>query len=920
MEPATAPTRPVPAAFLPTPTPTDLAHDVLRLAEASPADAAVRAADVTRIAVRAGDVVAHAVAERAWGLALRHAGDLDSAIAHLRRAVRLALAGGVREVAGEARITLAFALVERGRAQLALGQIERALRELSGTAHARALTQRGTILLEVGRHADAQRDYEAALPVLTGAGDLLWVYRVVWNRGLARAYRHEFAAAESDLRAAEQLAGQLSLPLSVGFAQANIAFVLGLRGDVPAALEYSARAEDRIRAERGQLGELLKDRSELLLSVRLVAEARDTAEQAIAEYQREQRSIKLPQVRLVLAQAALLEGDADSALRHGGEAVREFARQQRHEWAALARLTLLGAGRLTGRLPRTGIAAAEQAVRTLERAGWPTATLEARLLTAALLADGGRSAEARVHLRAAGAARRSGPAVLRARGWFAEAQLRCLEGRSRGASSAIRAGLRVLDEHRSVLGATDLRARAAGHRTELVELGLRIALDGGSARQVFEWAERGRATDLLMQRPVRPPEQPEAAQLLAELRAIVLRINEVGSASGGDGAGVAQLLQQQTVLERRVRDRARVLRGAGSGELPAPVSVAELAGRLDVAGLLELVVADGTLLAVTVVDGRTRMRRLGPAVDVDGLVDRIAYAQRRLLREDGDTAGRAAARQLLRHAAARLDACLLQPLPELADRPLVVVPTGSLQCLPWAVLPSCSGRAVTVAPSATTWHAARGRAVPAARGVLVAAGPTLPGAVSEVHAVADVHGVRPLLPPDAGVDQVLAGMEGAALVHLAAHGRLAAHNPLFSDVLLADGPMLAYDVERLQRAPHTVVLAACESARSVVCAGDELLGLGSVFLAAGTCQLIAPVLPVRDAETVAVMVAFHRLLAAGRSAADALATVQAKLADDAVAAAAVSFVSLGAGFDAPLPADRAVVPAPVTRTRAPARV
>jgi CHAT domain-containing protein len=144
--------------------------------------------------------------------------------------------------------------------------------------------------------------------------------------------------------------------------------------------------------------------------------------------------------------------------------------------------------------------------------------------------------------------------------------------------------------------------------------------------------------------------------------------------------------------------------------------------------------------------------------------------------------------------------------------------------------------------------------------VLVAAGPGLPGAADETRAVAAVHGVRPLLPPHATVGRVLTEIEGAALVHLAAHGRLVAHNPLFSDLLLSDGPLVAYDLERVQRPPHTVVLAACENARTVVCAGDELLGLSATFLAAGTVQLVAAVLPILDAEAAPVTVALHQLL------------------------------------------------------------
>ncbi|WP_448623608.1 CHAT domain-containing protein [Geodermatophilus sp. URMC 64] len=874
----------------------ELAHEALRLAEAVPAEAAARARDVVRLAGRDGDGAARAVAERAWGLALRHRGDLDRALVHLRRAVELALDAGRPDIAGEARTTLAYALAERGRPRQALEEIDRALAELSGVAAARALTQRGTILLDMGRHADALRDYEAALPVLQDAGDLLWSYRVVWNRGLARAYRHEFAGAEEDLRTAEELADRLDLPLSVGFARANLAFVLGLRGDVPAALDYSARAEERIRVHGAQLGELLKDRSELLLSVRLVSEARETAEASIAEYERERRSIKLPQVRLVLAQSALLEGDAAGALPHARRAVGEFTRQQRAEWAALARLSVLRAQMCAGGVPAAGVRAAEEAVRTLSAVGWPAAAMEARLLAATLLRERGRCQEAAGHLRAAAATRRTGPATLRARAWFAEARLRADEGRRRAATSAIRAGLRILDEHRAVLGATDVRAHAAGHRSELVELGLCLAMDDGTPRQVFEWVERGKATDLLLQRPVRPPDEPEVAQALAQLRAIVLQINELHSA-GSEGAAVAELRHEQTVLERRVRDAVRRLDRRGGGRLPAPVPVPDLAERLGGAALVELFARDGVLSAVTVVDGRTRLHVLGPAGDVEGQVDRVLHALRRLLRPDGDDASTAAAAALLRASAARLDEHLLGRLPELGDRPLVIVPTGALQCLPWAVLPSCARRPLAVAPSATMWHAARSRAVDPGTPVVVAAGPSLPGAVSEVRAVAAVHGAAALLPPEATVRRVLGAMEGASLVHLAAHGRLAADNPLFSDVLLADGPLLAYDVERLDRAPHTVVLAACDSARSVVCAGDELLGLGAVFLAGGTAQLVAPVLPVPDEETEAIMVAFHRLVADGVPAADALVRTREQLGgDDRAAAAAASLVCLGAGF------------------------
>jgi tetratricopeptide (TPR) repeat protein len=886
------------------------AREALRLADAEPARAAELAASVTRRALRKGDRVSAAVAERAWGLAVRQVGDLDSAIVHLTRAVELGRACGAREVAGEARTTLAFVLSERGRPRRALEEIGRALQELDGVARARALVQQGTILLEVGRYDDAMGSYRSALPVLRAAGDRLSTYRLVANRGLAQAYRHAFAGAESDLREAERLAGELDLPLSVGFAQANLAFVLGLRGEVTAALEYSTRAEERIRAHRAQVGELLKDRSELLLSVRLVTEARETAEQSIAEYERERRGIKLPQVRLVLAQAALLDGDVGNAWEHARRAAREFARQERPEWAAVARLTVLRADDLGRRRSPGGVRTAEDAVRTLVQARWPSAAVEARLLAASLLQRRGQPDRAAVHLQEAARARRTGPAMLRARGWYAEALHRAQTGRRRGAYSAATTGLRILDEHRAALGATDMRARAAGHRSELAELGLRLALQEGQARQAFEWAERGRATDLSFPRPPRPPEEPEIAQALAELRSIVVRVNDLRS-SGADGAETGGLVRRQAALERQVRDHFRRRRAEG-GRLTARLSTPELLEGLGEAALVELVVLDGAVLALTLVAGRIRLHRLGSVGEVEEAINRMGFALRRLLRHGADSASRSAARQLLQHAGHRADQLLLAPLPELGDRPLVIVPTGSLQCIPWAVLPTCAARPVTVAPSAALWHASSRRATYPSGHVLVAAGPGLPGAEHEARTVAAVHGVRPLLPPHTTVERVLAELEGAALAHLAAHGRLVAHNPLFSDLLLSDGPLVAYDVERVQRPPHTVVLAACDSARTVVCAGDELLGLSATFLAAGTSQLVATVLPVLDAEAAPVMGALHELLAAGLPPAEALAIAQRRFGeeDDAVRAAAACFVCMGSGFIAPLAPAPAVARAP----------
>src|SRR6185312_7743612 len=122
---------------------------------------------------------------------------------------------------------------------------------------------------------------------------------------------------------------------------------------------------------------------------------------------------------------------------------------------------------------------------------------------------------------------------------------------------------------------------------------------------------------------------------------------------------------------------------------------------------------------------------------------------------------------------------------------------------------------------------------------------------------------EPLLGPAATVDAVTTSLQKASLLHLAAHGTVRADNPLFSSLRLFDGPLTVYDLERLHHRADTVVLAACESGRDVVLAGDELLGLSASFLSRTTRRVVASVVPVPDAATAPLMVRFHQLMAHG---------------------------------------------------------
>jgi tetratricopeptide (TPR) repeat protein len=875
----------------------DHAWEALRLAEADPGQAVALGAQIAREARAERDLAAATVAERALGLAALHLENLDAAVRHLRSAVTLGRRASDPALAAEARMTLAFALSSRGRPQQALHEIETALGDLRGVAQARAQVQRGSIQLQLGRLDEALGSYRAALPALRRDGDLQWVWRALLNRGVVHTYRYEFRAAEADLLEAEALSGRLNLDLSIRFVQQNLGFLNAVRGDVPMALRYLDLAEESTRALGSQLGGMLTDRSELLLSAGLVAEAREAATQAVRALERERRQIILPEVRLLLARAMVLDGDPDAALHEARRAVSEFVRQDRPRWVALARLAVLTCRVAGGHPSKVSIGQAERVANGLAAAGWPAAVMEARLLAARLALSRDRMPQGCEQLRLASRGRRRGPAALRARAWYAEALLRLATGNRRGARIAVAAGLRVLDEHRATLGATDLRAYASLHRIELAELGLRAAFLDGRPKRVLACAEQGRASHLLL-RPARPPDDPRLARMLAGLRITVADINRERAA----GSNVTKLLQRQVVLERKIRDYSRQRRGDGARGPADPVPFDNLGDTLGESALVEFIQHDGALHAITVVDRSVRLWHLGPLEAVRDLVDQILFALQRLAHHRTSQASRAAATALLRHAADQQDAMLLRPLDNaIADRPIVLIPTGFLQSLPWSVLPSCAGKPVTVSPSAALWHAARGHSTAVTGHVTVAAGPHLPGAQTEAEAVAAIYGTTALVGAEATSAAVTAALDGAAVVHLAAHGKVRVDNPLFSSLLLEDGPLTIYDLERLQQAPATVVLAACDSARSVIRAGDELLGLSVTFLSQGTRQLIGSVIPVPDAETAPLMVAFHRLLAAGQPAATALARSQRQIGsgDTRMMAAAAGFICIGAGLDAP---------------------
>ncbi len=241
---------------------------------------------------------------------------------------------------------------------------------------------------------------------------------------------------------------------------------------------------------------------------------------------------------------------------------------------------------------------------------------------------------------------------------------------------------------------------------------------------------------------------------------------------------------------------------------------------------------------------------------------------------------------------------------ELGDGPVIVVPPGRLHAVPWALLPALRNKVVSVAPSAGAWLRARAAPAPKRRDVVLVRGPGEGTWGAEVPALAaeygdaTVLGCGTALGGDGGATatRVLQAIDGARLVHIAAHGTFRADSPLFSSLQLDDGPLTVYDFERLRRAPYRVILPSCDSGLLAPAGADELLGLASTLVPLGTVGVVASVVRVNDKAAAELMLALHRRLRRGGTLGESLRDARADLSDDPVLrATGWSFIALGAG-------------------------
>ncbi|MGD7733061.1 CHAT domain-containing protein [Propionibacteriaceae bacterium G57] len=731
-----------------------------------------------------------------------------------------------------------------------------------------AAVQTGTLYARVGDLPQAWRELsrvnEDALPPRDLTALLL-------NRGTIAAQVQRLDAAAGDLRRAAELAADSGAGQLAFMAQHNLGWAQFLRGDLPAALREMHAADDMdISLDRS---EARLDRARVLLEAGLPADAQRLLLQV--------RDARLPahqaaEVDLSLARCALLLGDTRTARERAGAAARVFKRRNEPGWERQAAVIRVQAG------PRTTAARSLWAQAHAAGDRWVAARAAALALMAAAHPGSARHADL---VRDATALTRSPTVSLRLSGLVALARTAADSGDAAKARRLLRRASDVLQRAQLGIASLDLRAAAALHGLAAGDLDLELAAPLGPQAMV-DTMERWRAATRPVPRLTPPPDDrvADAASRLRQLRA-----EFVPDAPDAHA-------------RRRAIDEAeqhlRALTWGASTELPPTAQVVGVKAlkRAAVARRATLVVTFALrdefsgvvdVSAIVLGDHPTRMVRLGTAAALTRAVDAVHADLTASANVSRAHPLSGAVRASLRVSLQALSDLLIAPLGPLAEQ-LVVVPTAVLSAVPWQALPALRGVPVMASPTASSWVTAAS-VVPAPL-VAVLTGPELPFAAQESAGVAK-HWAT------VGTAGLADALEQADLVHVIAHGRHRSDNPLFSNLLLDGGMVVAHELERVSLRASHLVMSACEVGRSTHRPGEQPLGLTALALSGGVANVVSPVARVNDELAATVMGAYHAELATGADAAVALcAAVDSDAVDGDPAAGA--FVSFGAPWRA----------------------
>ncbi len=788
----------------------------------------------------------------------------------------------------EARIagTRALILARVGKTDLADQMCAEAYGRSDISAQTRAVLagQIGVIAEISGRLARADQWLTRAIDRLEDPGARA---NLLLNRGMLHMQRRRFDDAARDTQsAAETYALQRRL-IDEAEARHNLGYIEFLRGDLVRAMQEMAQARPALQGISAVTEAVITvDRAVVLRDAGLTREAEESMAAAAATYGAHRMAKDRADTELDLARSQLTH-DPLAAGRTAAAAERRFGAVGDDTGASRAAALRVRANLSSGTLIRGGesipeprrqpdLVEPQRIAVALESNGFHSEAAALRLTENLYRSRRGLPSSVRGMRAPANASMDVRLLAYEARAARATARGRHAEARRHAA-----AGIDALTDGQHSFGSLELQASLPMHAQGLMIAGLTSAVHSRRPDVVFEWSERARH---LQQRvvPLRPSPDPELAADLAELR--MMRADDPAWLSDPRAAA----------LRERARERQWTATRAAAIQHHATLD--ELRAGLDPQTAYVTFVVSAEALSVLVVT--QDVDALFPIPQWRALRDALPALRADLTVCASLSRGpmSAVVRRALDDRLAGLSAGLLgRASAVIGDRRVVLTAPGLLAGIPWTMLPALADRPVTLAVSATRWLSFRETATAPLGTAGFVAGPRVPRAAEEVAVAARAWTASELKTEilgreDATVAAVTRLASDVDVLHIAAHGRHAAENPLFSGLELHDGPLFGYDLDQMTTVPRVVILSACEVGRSSVLWGEESLGMTRAWLHAGAqCVVAAPVVVADDAAC-ELLADLHAGLTEGRTPAEALAEASARTAISA------PFQTHGAGF------------------------
>jgi CHAT domain-containing protein len=771
----------------------------------------------------------------------------------------------------------------------------------------KTVANRGNILARLGQYELALSNYTEARTIFArlDAGHHLAV--VAANAANVFTNLNDFRQAEQMYEQARAHFAAAEMINAVAQVDHNLAYLYFAQGDYTKALITFDQARSVFAAQKSQVDLAYVDlyRSEIYLALNLWREALELARAARPPFAAADMHWEEAQLWLVEASAlAHMEhaAQAHEALAHARQI---FVQENNPLWVAITDLYQAMFDLHDRNLARASeyasvARAAFDAMHHLNRAA------ECEIVLGEIALSSQSTKEAHNHLTR-GISLLEGadlPAITFAC-HYGLGRVQQAMGNLQLAQEYFQRALSNIERLQAAIGAEDYKIAFRSDKLPIYEayIALCLSLKEPEAEQLaFETLERSKARallDTLAHRPAPVAAAPVEASLMAEIADLKRELNWLYNRlyqpdPSGAVQSPAQAIQYRTEIAQHEHLLSSLLNYLRSPDLHTvasnPISTANLAQIQDVLPqdtlLLEYYLTDDELIVFGLT--HRQMWTVRTATGRDCVAEGLGQLRFQFTKFNYGPAYRqrhaAALRQGALDCLQQLYAALIQPIAERLDaETLLIVPHDLLHYVPFHALHDgeqylLQTRSVAYAPSATILHRLLLSQADAPLGpplILGAVDATLPFIRAEAEMLAGLFPQADLRLGDGATINSLAAIdERPAFMHIATHGTFRSDNPLFSALKLADGWLTVNDIYTLTQCAPLVTLSACETGRSQVQSGDELLGLCRGFLGAGARSLVVSQWIVDDHSTGQLMAHFYQNLRAGKPVHQALRQAQ----------------------------------------------